>query len=161
MRLALRRGRRAQVWAILASPMLHGCDLRTVRQEHPDCFELITNPQIVKVNQDPAALPPRLVRQAPPFPGASTGEITEQVFARPLSGNRTAVLLLNRAPHALHMNVSWAELGIGGASDARAVYDVLLQRKEARARRVGYGATVPSHDVAFIIVEPAKAPKAG
>ena len=67
MRLALRRGRRAQVWAILASPMLHGCDLRTVRQEHPDCFELITNPQIVKVNQDPAALPPRLVRNPHAF----------------------------------------------------------------------------------------------
>ena len=39
------------VWSILASPLIHGCDLRTVRQEHPECFELITNPEIVKVNQ--------------------------------------------------------------------------------------------------------------
>ena len=38
-------------WSILASPLIHGCDLRTVRQEHPECFELISNPEIVKVNQ--------------------------------------------------------------------------------------------------------------
>eukprot|EP01050_Picozoa_sp_SAG11_P018922 SAG11_NODE_2936_length_2825_cov_2.224138_1_plen_116_part_10 len=85
------------VWSILASPLLHGCDLRTVEREHPDCFKLITNPEIVKVNQDPAALPPRLVFQEPPFPAASTAQITQQIFARPLSGDRTAVLLLNRA----------------------------------------------------------------
>eukprot|EP01047_Picozoa_sp_COSAG01_P085519 COSAG01_NODE_18828_length_1050_cov_1.338591_2_plen_58_part_01 len=30
-------------YAILASPMIHGADLRTVRTEHPECFELITN----------------------------------------------------------------------------------------------------------------------
>lgn len=143
-------------WAILASPLIHGADLRTVKTDHPECFKLITNPEIVKVNQDEAALPPRLVRQNPPFPGATTAEITEQVFARPLSGNRTAVVLLNRAPAALLMHVSWKELGIGGATDRLSIFDVLLQRplnNSSGGMGVGgYAVTVPSHDVAFVIV---------
>jgi hypothetical protein len=136
--------------------MIHGADLRTVRTEHPECFELITNPEIVKVNQDDAALPPRLVRQVPPFPGATTAEIPEQVFARPLSGKRTAVLLLNRAPVALPMRVDWEELGMGGAADQLDIYDVLRQAAlNITGTRVGvggYNVTVPSHDVAFVIV---------
>ena len=96
---------RYSVWAIMASPMLHGADLRTVQTEHPDCYKLITNADIIKVNQDAAALPVRMVYQHPPFPKATTAEIVEQIFARPLSGGRTAVLLLNRGPKPLQMKV--------------------------------------------------------
>eukprot|EP01052_Picozoa_sp_SAG31_P065319 SAG31_NODE_24150_length_488_cov_0.766067_2_plen_81_part_01 len=77
-----------------------------------------------KVNQDPAGLPPTLVYQEPPFPYASTGEITKQVFARPLSGNRTAVLLLNRAPTALMINVTWKQLGIVDVERTDAHYEI-------------------------------------
>lgn len=89
----------------MASPMLHGADLRTVRKDHPDCYQLMINADIIKVNQDPAALPCSMVHQRPPFPNASTADIVEQVFARQLSGRRTAVVLLNRGPKALQMKV--------------------------------------------------------
>ena len=112
------------------------------------------------VEQDPAGLPPRLVHQVPPFPDASTAEITEQVFARPLSRNRTAVLLLNRGTTPTAMNVSWQQLGLyAGSPDdgvdatALAVYDVLLQQMTNETHRGGYMAQIPSHDVAFIIVQ--------
>ena len=117
--------------------------------------------------QDPAGLPPRLVHQVPPFPEASTGEITEQVFARPLSENRTAVLLLNRGTTTTTMNVSWQQLGLDVgtqddvidatdhviAANQLSVYDVLLQQMTNGTHRGGYTAQVPSHDVAFIIVQ--------
>lgn len=113
----------------------------------------------VRFEQDPAGLPPRLVYQVPPFPDANTGEITEQVFARPLSGNRTAVLLLNRGTTTTAMNVSWQQLSLGAGSQddvvdatALSVYDVLLQQMTNGTHRGGYRAQVPSHDVAFIIV---------
>eukprot|EP01043_Picozoa_sp_COSAG02_P002482 COSAG02_NODE_57_length_43668_cov_118.217196_19_plen_612_part_00 len=51
------------VWAVLASPLIISADLRTIKEQHPDCLELMLNPEIVAVNQDPAALPPRLVYQ--------------------------------------------------------------------------------------------------
>jgi alpha-galactosidase len=51
------------VWAVLASPLIISADLRTIQQEHPDCLELMLNPEIVAVNQDPAGLPARLISQ--------------------------------------------------------------------------------------------------
>ena len=51
------------VWAILASPLIISADLRTIKEQHPDCLALMLNPEIVAVNQDPAGLPPRLISQ--------------------------------------------------------------------------------------------------
>jgi hypothetical protein len=51
------------VWAVLASPLIISADLRTIQQEQPDCLELMLNPEIVAVNQDPAGLPARLISQ--------------------------------------------------------------------------------------------------
>ena len=55
------------VWAILASPLVLGTDLRSLASDHPDCLALLLNKDIVAVNQDAGGLPPRLVAQTPPF----------------------------------------------------------------------------------------------
>ena len=39
------------VWAVLASPLILSADLRTIKEEHPDCLELMLNEEIVAVNQ--------------------------------------------------------------------------------------------------------------
>eukprot|EP01043_Picozoa_sp_COSAG02_P005629 COSAG02_NODE_153_length_33128_cov_10.471253_24_plen_530_part_00 len=52
------------VWAILASPLILGVDLRTLRRDHPECLELILNSEIVAVNQAKGAQPPVLISQA-------------------------------------------------------------------------------------------------
>ena len=139
------------VWAIMASPMLHGADLRTVAKEHPDCFDLMLNGEIIKVNQDKAAQPVRLVYQHPPFPTATTGQILEQIFARPLSGGRTAVLLFNRGPSARKMSVSWKQLGFDPAHRIR-VFDVIAQTPVAGTITGAYTAVVSTHDVGFVIL---------
>ena len=51
------------VWAVLASPLIISADIRTLKEQHPECLELMLNAEIVAVNQDPAGLPPRLVSQ--------------------------------------------------------------------------------------------------
>ena len=105
------------------------------------------------MNQDPAGLPARLVYQEPPFPEATTGEIAKQVFARPLSGNRTAVLFLNRASTALTMNVTWQQLGMVEDVRGYELFDVLRQEKINETHSGGYfAAKVPSHDVVFVVV---------
>ena len=35
------------VWAVLASPLIQSADLRTVGQRHPECLELMLNPEIL------------------------------------------------------------------------------------------------------------------
>lgn len=144
------------VWAILASPLILGTDLRTIDRDHPDCLQLLLNADIVAVNQDKAALPPRLVYQVPPFgsAAATTLSITAQAFARPLSGGRLAVLLLNRGPAAATLAATWAQLGIPSGTKVD-VYDV-IKRVKAGAITEGnvFSAEVPSHDVSFVVLAP-------
>jgi alpha-galactosidase len=144
------------VWSILASPLILSTDVqRLARGEHPDCLAMLLNADIIAVNQDPAALPPRLVAQIPPFgsANASTVGIVMQVLARPLSRGRLAVLLLNRGSQPARLSVSWAQLGLPAAEKV-GVYDVVARRQAGSA--VGaYAADVPSHDVAFVVLRPA------
>ena len=104
------------------------------------------------MNQDPAGLAPRLVYQIPTFgsPEATTPNITAQVFARPLSGNRLAVVLLNRAPEAATLAVSWAQLGLTAGKNYN-VYDV-IKNQPAGSATGSFSAVVPSHDVSFVIL---------
>lgn len=144
------------VWSILASPLILGTDLqRLARGEHPECLALLLNADIVAVNQDPAALPARLVAQLPPFDSANatTVGIIAQVLARPLSRGRLAVLLLNRSGQPARLSVSWAQLGLS-AADKVGVYDVVAQR-DAGSATGAYTADVPSHDVSFVVLRPA------
>jgi hypothetical protein len=39
------------IWAVLASPLILSADLRSIKEEHPDCLELMVNGEIVGVNQ--------------------------------------------------------------------------------------------------------------
>ena len=46
------------VWAVLASPMIISADLRSLAQAHPDCLAMLKSPEVLAVNQDPAAHAP-------------------------------------------------------------------------------------------------------
>ena len=37
------------LWSIFGSPLIQSADLRTVKQRHPACLELMLNPEIVAV----------------------------------------------------------------------------------------------------------------
>ena len=49
------------VWAVLGSPLIHSADLRTLKERHPECLELMLNPEILAVNQDADAQPAKLL----------------------------------------------------------------------------------------------------
>ena len=34
------------VWAVLASPLIHSADLRTVKERHPDCLDVMLNAEV-------------------------------------------------------------------------------------------------------------------
>lgn len=144
------------VWAILASPLIISADVRTLKEQHPECLALMLNAEIVAVNQDPAALPPRLVSQRTNTTNStaivSSSDVVSQVFARPLAGEQLAVVLLNRGEAPAQLSVSWAELGLAAGAKMH-VRDVTNQKDLPTASDT-WGATVGKHDVAFIRLSP-------
>ena len=126
------------LWAILAAPLLAGNDLRSMT---PEILEILTNREVIAVNQDKAGKQGRRV--------VKNGE--QEVWTRPLADNGYAVALFNRSAAAVDLSVKWAEIGLKRApKKARDVWahrDVKLQGAEFRA-------TVPTHGVVMLRVKP-------
>ncbi|KAL6883499.1 hypothetical protein ACP4OV_010913 [Aristida adscensionis] len=97
------------LWAISKAPLIIGCDVRHMPQE---TYDILANKEVIAVNQDPLGVQGKKVRM----------EGSSEIWAAPLSGYRTAVLLLNRhATDAAAIAAHWDDLGIpaGTAVEAR------------------------------------------
>ena len=127
------------LWAISGAPLIVGADVTKLDEA---TIGILTNPEIVAVDQDALGLQAVMVAQ--PSPGL-------QVWAKPLvhSGDH-AVALLNRTAAPAQISVSWEEIGLEPSSSAT-VRD-LWAHKDLGAHSSGYTATVPAGDVAMLMV---------
>jgi alpha-galactosidase len=135
------------LWCLQAAPLLIGCDLT---QLDPFTLGLLTNDEVIDVDQDPLGQPAQMIPQAYPYRGAgepSTGDHGE-VWARPLADGSIAVGLFNLGPNTSHLSVAWSELNLTGA---HAVRD-LWRQKDLGSFDKEFGGDVPSHGVLFIRV---------
>uniref|UniRef100_A0A1D1XFL4 Alpha-galactosidase n=1 Tax=Anthurium amnicola TaxID=1678845 RepID=A0A1D1XFL4_9ARAE len=88
------------IWAISKAPLLIGCDVRNITKE---TMEILANEEVIAVNQDPLGIQAKKVRME--------GDL--EIWAGPLSGYRTVVLLLNRASsNTSPITANWDDLGI-------------------------------------------------
>ncbi|XP_010248383.1 PREDICTED: alpha-galactosidase 1-like [Nelumbo nucifera] len=87
------------IWAISKAPLLIGCDVRNASKE---TMEIISNKEVIAVNQDPLGVQAKKVRM----------EGDQEVWAGPLSGHRTVVLLVNRGPWKYPVTAHWDDIGI-------------------------------------------------
>jgi len=90
------------MWAILAAPLILGSDPRTLS---PQTIAMLTNPQVIAVDQDPLGVQGTLV--------ATQG--AAQVWAKPLAGGERAVALLNRGGDPLQVTTSAPGVGLPAA----------------------------------------------
>ncbi|HEY7513945.1 MAG TPA: glycoside hydrolase family 27 protein, partial [Vicinamibacteria bacterium] len=128
------------LWAILAAPLLAGNDLRGMSAT---TREILLNREVIAVDQDPMGRQGRKVRD----------DGSEEVWARPLQGGASAVVLLNRGERPAPIGVRWTELALPAGRVA--VRD--LWRKEDRGPFAdGYTASVPAHGVAMLRLTPAR-----
>lgn len=74
------------LWAVTKAPLLIGCDVRNISK---DTLDLLTNPEVIAVNQDPLGIQGRKVR-------IDVGNSTD-VWAGALVDGARAVVTLNRA----------------------------------------------------------------
>jgi len=124
------------LWALLAAPLIAGHDVRSAAA---DTVAMLTNHDVIAIDQDPLGRPGRRVVQR--------GQV--EVWTRPLEGKRTAVALFNRGTEAATIEASFAELGIAGRAGA---LDVWAQRSLELDGHVA--AEVEPHGVVLLVLAP-------
>jgi alpha-galactosidase len=127
------------LWAILAAPLMAGNDLRTMA---PEIRDILSNREVIAVNQDPLGRQGRKVRD--------DGGV--EVWARELADGSRAVALLNRDTTATSVTVAWPEIGYT-AGLAATVRDLWAHR-DVGVVRGRYTATVPGHGVLMVRITP-------
>ncbi len=125
------------LWSLLAAPLLAGNDLRTMT---PAIKEILTNREVIAVNQDKAGKQGRLFKQ--------NGEI--EIVGRRLDGEDRAVGIFNRGAAEATYKVTWTEIGFNGtpakARDLWAHADV--------GGAASFSVKIPPHGVVMLRVTP-------
>jgi len=128
------------LWAMLAAPLMAGNDLDHMT---PAIHDILTNKEVIAVDQDPLGIGGRRVHHA------SDGW---DIWLKPLTGGRQAVLLLNRGGRDQTMTVKWSELGL--AVDKSVAVRDLWEHRDLGSKTGLFSAPVPSHGVVMVVVHP-------
>ncbi len=123
------------LWRLLCSPLLIGCDMTQL-----DAFtlNLLTNDEVLDVNQDPLGKQARRVAQAD----------NTEVWAKDMEDGGKAVGLFNRGEMETSVTVKWGDLGLSGK---QAVRD-LWRQKDLGLFDGSFSAKVGRHGAVLIHV---------
>ena len=127
------------LWAVMAAPLIAGNDLRNMT---PDIHDILTNKEVIAVDQDPMGRQGRRVWK--------DGDL--EVWGKQLKNGDRAVILLNRGSSSQEITVSWEQLGYPSHLSA-AVRD-LWAHKDLGKFTAKFSATVTSHGIVMITVRP-------
>mmetsp|Transcript_38276 Transcript_38276/g.95877 ORF Transcript_38276/g.95877 Transcript_38276/m.95877 type:complete len:489 (-) Transcript_38276:162-1628(-) len=101
------------IWSILAAPLILGHDPLTMTS---DTLEVVSNPEVVAVDQDPAVDQGRRVQSY-----SHNGTRTYDVWVRRLAGGDVAVALVNVGSETLAVSqLRWSEIGLTPGDSYRA-----------------------------------------
>jgi len=121
------------LWSILAAPLLAGNDLRNMT---PAILEILTNREVIAVNQD------KLANRAGASRNRRPGSMGEGAFRW-----RASHRIINRGGAPAKITVKWTDLGMksapASARDLWAHGDLKLDGAE-------YSVTVPAHGVMML-----------
>jgi len=141
------------LWSLLAAPLLIGCDMARL-----DDFtvSLLSNDEVLAVNQDALGQPALTVSQAPNpadtgtdvLPGRAKIELPRslEVLARPMEDGSVAAGLFNRSTKPARVTARWADLKIEGR---RRVRD-LWRQKDLGTFEGEFAAEVAPHGVVMV-----------
>ncbi|MBE5793547.1 MAG: glycoside hydrolase family 27 protein [Clostridiales bacterium] len=124
------------LWAIMNSPLMIGCDIRSMT---PETKEILTNPDIIAINQDIECRGPFCIRQ---------WNNPEKVFAlvKPLFGGDYAIGFFNFGDQKSEMSLQFYDIGLPYSSGrALELYDCHTHQTIGTFTE-RYAAQVDSHD---------------
>jgi alpha-galactosidase len=119
------------MWAILAAPLILGSDPRSLSTS---TLAMLTNPQVIAVDQDPLGAQGTLIAQS-----GST-----QVWAKPLASGARAVALFNRGSASAQISTTASAVGLPSAHSYQLV-NMWTNATTTTLSRIT--ATVPPHGV--------------
>jgi alpha-galactosidase len=127
------------LWAILAAPLIAGNDIRSMP---PEIKEILTNKEVIAVDQDPLGRQGRRVKK--------DGDL--EVWSKEMSDGSRAILLLNRGTTEKEISFQWDEIGYPNHVPAK-VRD-LWEHKDKGEFKGSYKANVVPHGVVVVRVSP-------
>jgi alpha-galactosidase len=127
------------LWSILSAPLMAGNDLRNMK---PEITQILTNQEVIAINQDALGIQGRKVRDDGEF----------EVWVKPVADGTRAVVLLNRSKAEANISVSWSEIGY----PTTLIFEVrdLWQKKNLGEYKGLFAAEVPSHGVVMVKIKP-------
>ncbi len=130
------------LWCILAAPLLAGNDLSKMT---PETLEILTNKEVIAVDQDPKGIQGHRVAQEGPL----------EVWAKPLADGSVAVGLFNRGLSKNSLTLYFKDIGIRGSATVRDLWE----HKDLGAFREEYTAEIPRHGAVLVKVKAARSGK--
>lgn len=127
------------LWAIMAAPLIAGNDLRNMP---PDVKEILTNKEVIAVDQDALGRQGRRVWK--------DGDL--EVWAKQLQDGSRAVVLLNRGASQQTVTATWEQIGYPDHLSA-SVRD-LWAHKDLGKFTGKFSSPVESHGVVVVTVKP-------
>jgi alpha-galactosidase len=127
------------MWCILAAPLMAGNDVRNMT---PEIRDILTNKELIAVDQDPLGIQGHRVQQ--------NGGL--EVWSKQLGDGGRAVALLNRGGAEARITVAWTDLGYPETLAAK-VRD-LWAKQDLGTHKGSYAASVPSHGVVILHFKP-------
>ena len=127
------------LWAILAAPLIAGNDLRNMT---PEIHDILTNQEVIAVNQDPLGREGRRVWK--------DGDL--EVWGKQMLDGSRAVILLNRGGSSQNIAVTWEQIGYTNHLSA-SVRDLWAHKDLGRSTGK-FSAPVESHGVVMVTIRP-------
>lgn len=123
------------LWSLLAAPLFSSTDVTKLTQ---DQLAVLTNREVIAVDQDPKGIQGHRVSQSGPV----------QVWAKPLTGGRTAVGLINAGESPFSATVNFSDIGYSKPVHVRDLWE----GKDLGVLKNSYTTIVPKHGVVLIEV---------
>lgn len=126
------------LWSLLAAPLFLSGDITRLDEF---TLSLLSNDEVIEIDQDPLGKPARRVSQAGPL----------EVWSRPLEDKAMAVGLFNRGEKEATVEAHWADVSIQGKQVVRDLW----RQKDLGTFENQFHSRVPAHGVVFVRIRPA------
>jgi alpha-galactosidase len=124
------------LWCLLAAPLLAGNDLSKMS---PETLAILTNPEVIGLDQDSAGIQGRRVAQEGPL----------EVWVKSLADGSKAVGLFNRGESVMPVTAYFQDVGVGESAEVRDLW----ARKDLGVFKGNFTTQVPKHGVVLVRIK--------